>query len=434
MDLVWPEGAEFDDRARLLADSLATLEHELDTPVRLVRKDPGAGARWLCRVDPEHDGPAVLRRDGDLIESVGRAHEEMWETFSLRHTWLRTGKDTYAVDAVDLEEVVQRITDEIRFSYPAMALRKIDWDKLCEHYAPKVLAAEDPFAVCQEWVAKLGDAHTAVHRSPRPVSLPYKANRRTFTDVPEGSAAWGAGVRAGWRLDAPDEEDIARRTGASPHMLPFMIGRRLLSATESREWRAFGPNGEEATWTEKPTGMPFGDVVTWREDGYLRIKQWVPNAGISEALDEVFKKDHEELTLDLRGNVGGNVVLATATRDRFLREETVLGSVRYCIDGELTDHIPMVATPSDGVRWNKRLTVLTDAMTYSASEDFLLGLQGLEHVTVIGEPSGGGSGRPRVVRLLPGWTLNVSTVLTYDRNGHCVENSGVAVNVSKQWR
>ncbi|WP_168200825.1 S41 family peptidase [Allokutzneria sp. NRRL B-24872] len=434
MDLVWPEGAEFDDRAVLLADSLATLEHELGEPVRLVRKDPGAGARWLCRVDAEHEGPAVLRRDGDLIESVGRTGAEMWETFSLRHTWLRTGKDTYAVDAANLDEVVERITEEIRFSYPAMALRGIDWDQLCEHYAPKVLAAEDPFAVCQEWVARLGDAHTAVHASPRALPLPYKANRTTFTDVPEGSAAWEAGVRAGWRLDAPDERDIARRTGASPHMLPFMIGRRLLSATESREWRAFGPQDKHAEWTEQPTGLPFGDLVTWREDGYLRIKQWVPNAGIPEALDEVLTAKGNELTLDLRGNVGGNVVLATATRNRFLRKETVLGSVRYCIDGELTEHVPMVGTPSTGVRWDKKLTVLTDAMTYSASEDFLLGLQGLEHVTVIGEPSGGGSGRPRSVRLLPGWTLNVSTVLTYDRDGHCVENSGIPVNVSRQWR
>ncbi|SDM79775.1 S41 family peptidase [Allokutzneria albata] len=436
MDLVWPAGAEFDDRALLLSDALPVMEFELGVPVRLVREDPGTGPRWLCRVDPDHDGPAVLRRNGDLIESVGRTLDEMWETFSLRHTWLRTGQDTYAVDAADLTEAVDRIINEVRFSYPAFALRGLDWDQLCEHYAPKVLTADDPFAVCQEWVAQLGDAHTAVHAAPRPLPLPYKAFRSTFTDVPEGSAAWEAGVRPGWRLHAPHHDDIARRTGASPHMLPYLIGRRLLSSTGSQQWRAFGPGGEDVTWTEKPTGLPFGDLVTWQEDGRIRIKQWVANSGIAEALDTALTElgDCAELTLDLRGNAGGNVVLAWATRDRFLREETVLGSVRYCIDGKLSDPVPMIGTPSNGVRWGGRLTVLTDPMTYSASEDFLLGLQGLDHVRVVGEPSGGGSGRPRTVRLLPGWTLNISTVLTYDRNGHCVEGSGIPVNVSKQWR
>jgi carboxyl-terminal processing protease len=75
------------------------------------------------------------------------------------------------------------------------------------------------------------------------------------------------------------------------------------------------------------------------------------------------------------------------------------------------------------------VVVLTDSLTFSASEDFLLGLQGLEHVTVVGRPSGGGSGRPRALRLLPGMTLTVSTALTYDREGHCVEGAGIPVDV-----
>ena len=72
---------------------------------------------------------------------------------------------------------------------------------------------------------------------------------------------------------------------------------------------------------------------------------------------------------------------------------------------------------------------LTDALTLSASEDALLGLQGLPHVRVVGTPSGGGSGRPRTLRLLPGQTLTVSTALTYDRCGRCVEGAGIPVDV-----
>jgi carboxyl-terminal processing protease len=75
------------------------------------------------------------------------------------------------------------------------------------------------------------------------------------------------------------------------------------------------------------------------------------------------------------------------------------------------------------------LIVLTDELTFSSSEDFLLGLQGLPHVAVVGRRSGGGSGRPRSLRLLPGWLLTVSTALTYDREGRCVEGAGIPVDV-----
>jgi carboxyl-terminal processing protease len=48
---------------------------------------------------------------------------------------------------------------------------------------------------------------------------------------------------------------------------------------------------------------------------------------------------------------------------------------------------------------------------------------------VVGERSGGGSGRPRSVPLLRTWRLTISTVLTYDRSGRCVEGAGLPVDV-----
>jgi carboxyl-terminal processing protease len=154
---------------------------------------------------------------------------------------------------------------------------------------------------------------------------------------------------------------------------------------------------------------------------------------VEEAVDEAFAElaRCEPLVLDLRGNPGGNLVLACRTRARFLREPTTLGSIRYSVGGgRLSEPFALTAEPaSPERRWPGRLVVLTDPLTFSASEDFLLGLQGLEHVTVVGEPSGGGSGRARALRLLPGWTLTVSTALTYDREGRCVEGSGIPVDL-----
>ncbi|WP_158564184.1 hypothetical protein [Jiangella anatolica] len=41
--------------------------------------------------------------------------------------------------------------------------------------------------------------------------------------------------------------------------------------------------------------------------------------------------------------------------------------------------------------------------------------------------SGGGSGRPRTVALQRGVVLSVSTALTYEPDGRCVEGAGLAV-------
>jgi carboxyl-terminal processing protease len=190
------------------------------------------------------------------------------------------------------------------------------------------------------------------------------------------------------------------------------------------------------TWTETPTGRPYDDLVSWRRlssgAGYLAVRLWLHDAGIPVAISEAFDAltGCDPLVLDLRGNVGGNYLLALDTRDRFLRTRTTIGSVRYAVGGgRPADPVPIVGEPSDAVRWPGNVVVLTDPLTYSASEDFLLGLAGLPHVRVAGEPSGGGSGRPRSLPLLPGWSISISTVLTYDRSGRCVEGAGIPVDL-----
>ena len=130
--------------------------------------------------------------------------------------------------------------------------------------------------------------------------------------------------------------------------------------------------------------------------------------------------------MDLRGNTGGSILQATDLRDRFLRARTQIGSVAFSDGcGALGAPRERWAEPADSPRWNGTLDILIDEMTYSASEDFVLGLQGLEHVRVLGRPSGGGSGRARTIPILPGIDLSISTALTYDREMNPVEFYGI---------
>jgi carboxyl-terminal processing protease len=422
----------------------AAFEAELGAPVELVEADPGEGARLLLTLDEEHDGPATMSFEPGsiLLEARARDAAELLEALNLLRTAVRLGGEVAATDCETIDEAIERVVLEVADTYPAFGLRGLDWPAICRRHVPLVSQArDDPLPAFQRWLAELEDGHTWVW--PLLGNLPYAvwvAGGATFVRLREGSAGWEAGVRPGWRLVAIDDAGVSEggwlaRAAAPPHARPFIAGRRLLAGPVGvpRTLQAASLDGFTAIWEDTPTGLPADPLVSWRRldgCGFLRIEVWV--GGIEEALDAALDELRacDALVLDLRGNPGGDLVLASRTRDRFLRERTVLGSIRYSVGGgELSDPREIVGEPALAGRWDGRLVVLTDELTFSSSEDFLLGLAGLEHVTVVGRRSGGGSGRPRALRLLPGMTLTVSTALTYDREGRCVEGAGIPVDV-----
>lgn len=431
----------------LLELERAEFEAELGAPVEIVESDPGAGARWLLVVDQAHGGPARIDVEPDekLITSRAADVGGLFESMSLLRTALRLNAAQEVVGCAGVDEAIGRVAEEVADTYPAFGLRRLDWSAICAGHVERVRATGGSLASFQEWLAELQDGHTWVW--PPLANLPYAVRvdeAATFARVREGTAGYGRGVRAGWELVSIDGVPVdtaawLARAAAPPHARPLIAGRRLLAgpAGVDRSLTAVSPEGAHVTWTEAPTPFPAPLVERRRlgvDVAYLRIAAWVPGQGVDDAIDEAFLelRDCDRLVLDLRGNGGGNLVLARRTQTRFLRERTELGSIRYSVGGgALSRAFPLVAEPaSSALRWSGGLIVLTDPLTFSASEDFLLGLQGLDHVTVVGEPSGGGSGRPRALRLLPGMTLTVSTALTFDRTGHCVEGAGIPVDVS----
>jgi carboxyl-terminal processing protease len=430
----------------LLELERAGFEAELGTPVRFSAEDPGEGARWLLVLDDAHEGAATVEHDAAARLVVSRAADVggLFDSMNFLRTAVRRGARTEAVGCADLGEVVVRVVEEVADTYPSFGLRGLDWSEICERHVAAVRESEEPLSTLQAWLAELQDGHTWVWS---PIgNLPYAVrvdDAATFVRVRQGTAGHDAGVRPGWRLSAIDDVPVdcaswLARAAAPPHSRALIAGRRLLAGPvgDQRALTATSPTGETVSWSEAPTGVPAGDLVTWtRLDsgaGYIRVAAWVAGQGIEEAFDAALAElgGSDVLILDLRGNPGGNLVLAAGTRDRFLRERTTLGTIRYSIGGgELSDAAPLVGEPAARRRWPGRLVVLTDPLTFSSAEDFLLGLQGLEHVTVVGEPSGGGSGRARALPLLAGMTLTVSTALTYDRTGHCVEGAGIPVDV-----
>jgi carboxyl-terminal processing protease len=431
------------------------LESELGAVLDLEAEAEAPGARWLVgpgRCNPElarlgfGEPPLpVVRRlsDRELLITDASDVEGLFEGLSLLRSFAWSTEDELISTPCDnVEGAFLRVAEEIAHTWPSFRRRGICWIDLCCESAGLLSRSAQPLATLQALAAQLGDAHTAVRSADRiwPARFRARAVGRELVlhEVPPTSAAWHAGAREGFRLEGFDLGCEWPTIGATPHHRPFAVPFRLScgAAGTKADFRAVGPGGARAHWTEHYRPPSPADVVSWQHlpsgAGYLRIERWLGSSSMDELIDRALSElaGAPGLVVDLRGNPGGNVAAAVGFRDRFLRARTHLGSIAFSApDGELTPPRELWAEPAPlERRWPSPVRFLTDGGTYSASEDALLGLQGLAHVEVLGMASGGGSGRARNISLLPGWRLTVSSCLTFDREGRCVEGAGIPVD------
>jgi carboxyl-terminal processing protease len=445
MRLVFPRSVpEIVPALPLLHAERAELEAVFGIPVSFMDVDPGSGPRWLVRFEPDRvDNRLAWDQDRLVLTSHAKDADGWMMTINQLHSLTGLGVDTVSDQAHGtMAGAVARLRREIAGTFPGFGIRDLDWDEITARHV-RGDGSTMTFEDVQRWIAELGDAHTAIRRPAGVHHPPYAVEMRpdaaTIRRVREGSDAWRAGVRPGWHLSIDDPAGWKARNGAPPHANALTAGRRAiaLEGVEERAFTATGPEGETVTWTERAVPPALDQVFGWRRHdartGLMWMANWYAGIGLEDVIDEALEAlaDAGYLILDLRGNTGGNLMLATETRRRFLRERTLLGTIRFTRgDGTLAGPVELWDEPSeDRVRWEGELVVLTDPLTYSASEDFLLGLQGLPHVTVIGQRSGGGSGRPRTIPLLEDMLVTISTALTFDRDGNCIEGHGIPVDI-----
>ncbi|MFT7485259.1 MAG: carboxyl-terminal processing protease [Candidatus Paceibacteria bacterium] len=355
---------------------------------------------------------------------------------------------------------VWKIVDELHFDAEHNG---VDWDAARLEYRPHAEAAENRQAsreIINEMLGLLGQSHFALiaqeefgdgdENSPTGTlgfDVRVRGDEVWVNRVEPGSPANVAGVRRGWSLTAIDGEstgDLLAAAPKEPTRRPETAHRSVLLSCID------GPVGSNASFTfESGTGdiidpielkrverdaLPF-DVpglprfyLTMRAErrergghsmGVLRFSNWLTGIEkeINAALDAM--AGCHGVVLDLRGNTGGDGLMAIRVAGHFFDQPTSLGT-----QVARRGNFEYTVGPR-GIALLGPLVILTDETTGSASEIFAGGMQALGRARVIGEASTGAALPARLTRLPSGDFLlhAIGDFLTAD--GESMEGGGV---------
>jgi len=214
--------------------------------------------------------------------------------------------------------------------------------------------------------------------------------------------------------------------------------------------------------------------------GYLRIADMTGRrAEIDRILEQVNALQRTRgFVIDVRGNGGGTRDVLRTLLPRFLEERRVVNAAVYRLppgeaendDGHLARrflyprtwsgwsdaqratlirfnrkfapewepsmehftswHYMIVDPAAKPDRYRGRVVILMDGGCFSATDIFLGAFRGLDHVTLMGTSSGGGSGRSmRFTLPKSGVRMRVSTMASFQPNGKLYDGNGIAPDI-----
>lgn len=142
--------------------------------------------------------------------------------------------------------------------------------------------------------------------------------------------------------------------------------------------------------------------------------------------------DKKGIIFDIRNNLGGSLDNVYTIGSHFVSEKTSVAKMRYKngpAPDDFEEYFDIVFEPEEGnEHYTGPVALLTNRRSYSAGNFFPTSMGALNHVTILGDTTGGGGGVPSFTELTNGWNLRVSSSQLLTLDGVNTEN-GLAPDI-----
>ncbi len=152
--------------------------------------------------------------------------------------------------------------------------------------------------------------------------------------------------------------------------------------------------------------------------GYIRYDSFssnISNSGLTEIIKRL--SACAGIIIDIRSNGGGSLSNVDILASRFFEEKTLVGYITHKTGKEhnyFSDFYPKYIESYSGIRFQKKVVVLTNRGCYSAANDFVNTMKYAPNTIIVGDRTGGGSGLPFSSELPNGWSVRFSASPIYN--------------------
>lgn len=151
------------------------------------------------------------------------------------------------------------------------------------------------------------------------------------------------------------------------------------------------------------------------------------SSGVGEGnLDQIINRLSicRGIIIDVRDNGGGLLSNVETIASRFFEEKTLVGYIMHKTGtghNDFSKPYPRYIEPSNRLRYQKNVVILTNRRCYSSTNDFINAMTYAPNVTIMGDKTGGGSGLPFSSELPNGWSVRFSSSPMVNANEKQIE-------------